>query len=214
MNQTYLRRIALAWEDAWQNNAVKLHLITSVLLFVICFQIQFYFLNKFQFRQGMMIHDRILEFFTPRDFSVLIFLMIYGALLGTFLLVLQYPKKIIAAFYGYALLTVMRTFSIYFVPLEPPTGMIFLNDPIARFFLFQETVVTKDLFFSGHIASISFFLFVLDDKHHRLLAFLFTVVLSVLLIIQRVHYSADVFAAPFFAYASYRFGQKIVEKWL
>lgn len=212
MNQEYFRKVAMAWDDAWRQRALKLHLFTSITLFIICFEVQFHFLNKFQFRHGILIHDRILAFFTPRDFSTVIFLMIYGTLIVTFLLVLENPKKVIAAFYGYSLLTVMRTLSIYFVPLEPPMGMIFLNDPVARFFLFQETVVTKDLFFSGHIASITFFLFVLDDKHYRLLVFLFTVVLALLLIIQRVHYSADVFAAPFFAYVSYRFGHKMVEK--
>lgn len=212
MNQRYIQKTNWAWQNALRENAVKKHLMFSFTAFIVSFEVQFYFLNEFQYRQGVLLHDQVLNFFTPRDFSLLIFLLVYGAMLTTILIVLQYPKKFVAALYGYALLTIMRTISIYFVPLEPPVGMIFLNDPIARFLMFKEHAVTKDLFFSGHIASLFFFLFVLENKHHRQILFVITLLIGVLLIIQRVHYSTDIFAAPFFAYACYRVAQKLMER--
>lgn len=210
MNQRYIEKTNWAWQNAWRENTVRKHFMFSLTAFIVCFEIQFYLLNKFQYRQGTLLQDHLLNFFTPRDFSLLIFLLVYGAMIGTILIIIQYPKKFVAALYGYALLTVMRTLSIYFVPLEPPAGMIFLNDPIARFLMFKEHEVTKDLFFSGHISSLFFFLFVLENRQQRQILLAITLLLSGLLIIQRVHYSADIFAAPFFAYACYRFSQRLL----
>jgi hypothetical protein len=93
--------------------------------------------------------------------------------------------------------------AMYLVALEPPSTMIPLTDPFAEYFT-TGSVMTKDLFFSGHTATL-FFLFLITEK--KLLRFLFlcaSIAIAVLVILQHVHYTIDVLAAPFFTYAAYK----------
>jgi hypothetical protein len=91
---------------------------------------------------------------------------------------------------------------MYLLPLEPPVTMIPLSDPFAEYFT-TGSVMTKDLFFSGHTATL-FFLYLMTEK--KLLRYVFlcaTITVALLVMAQHVHYAIDVFAAPFFTYAVY-----------
>ena len=73
--------------------------------------------------------------------------------------------------------------------------------PFLNFFIYQGTI-DGDLFFSGHTATICLLLF-WTVKFKWVFA-LFGVVLGILLMVQRVHYSIDIIAAIPFAYLSVR----------
>jgi len=86
--------------------------------------------------------------------------------------------------------------------LNPPEKMIPLNDPVVEFFGTGQ-LLTKDLFFSGHTATI-FLLYLLADKKLLKTFFLVSaIVVGIGVLLQHVHYSIDVFVAPFFAYCSF-----------
>jgi hypothetical protein len=81
--------------------------------------------------------------------------------------------------------------------------MIPLSDPFAEYFT-AGSVMTKDLFFSGHTATL-FFLFLITEK--KILRYIFlcaTMAVAILVLAQHVHYTIDVFAAPFFTYGAYK----------
>jgi membrane-associated phospholipid phosphatase len=89
--------------------------------------------------------------------------------------------------------------------------MILLNDPFVQFFGSGD-VLTKDLFFSGHTATL-FLLFLISEKKYLKIIFLLcTILVGIAVLLQHVHYTIDVLAAPFFAYASYKLAAVINEK--
>lgn len=79
-----------------------------------------------------------------------------------------------------------------------------MKDPFVQLFD-TGVVLTKDLFFSGHVATL--FLLLLTARHRvpRAAFLLATVVVGAGLIWQHVHYTIDVLTAPFIIFACYRF---------
>lgn len=82
------------------------------------------------------------------------------------------------------------------IPLREPLDLIFLEDPFMNDLIYPRRIV-RDLFFSGHTALI-FSMFLLSGK--KLVFLILTIIVGVSLMIQRVHFSIDVFAAIPFAY--------------
>jgi membrane-associated phospholipid phosphatase len=71
--------------------------------------------------------------------------------------------------------------------------------------------LTKDLFFSGHTATL-FILFLVSEKKIIKTVFLIsTIAVAIAVLLQQVHYSIDVFAAVFFTYACYKLLVKVRE---
>jgi membrane-associated phospholipid phosphatase len=100
---------------------------------------------------------------------------------------------------------------MFLLPLEPPALLIPLRDPFVQY-LGTGTLLTKDLFFSGHTSTL--FLLFLTARGARLKAIFVvcTVGVAISVLLQHVHYSVDVFVAPFFAYAAYRVALAIDRK--
>jgi hypothetical protein len=155
-------------------------------------------------RQGLLINDRILDLLTPHDFSLPIFILEYSAMFLVIFFTLIHPEQFLKGMQMFIIITFARTISIYLVPLEPPMGMVPLNDPMASFFLHTKNVfVTKDLFFSGHISALTMLFLISKQKWLRQYVAFACVTVSVLILWQHVHYSLDVLAAPAIAYLSY-----------
>jgi len=88
-------------------------------------------------------------------------------------------------------------------PLEAPPGMIPLDDPLVRL-LGPGKLLTKDLFFSGHTATLFLLGCAVPGRRSRILFFVCTAIVGISVLWQHVHYTIDVLAAPLFAYASFR----------
>ena len=71
-------------------------------------------------------------------------------------------------------------------------------------FMYTGKQVNKDLFFSGHTATMYLLYLMLPAGIYRKLAFIGALVMMVCLLFQRVHYTVDVIVAPFFAYGALR----------
>ena len=92
---------------------------------------------------------------------------------------------------------------MYVTPLEAPDNMLSLNDPLVQFFG-TGNILTKDLFFSGHTATLFLFFLIADKKYLKVIFLIFTSIVALAVLLQHVHYTVDVVAAPVFAYVSYR----------
>jgi hypothetical protein len=160
----------------------------------------FHYLNIWEFRTGERLNDPILNILRPADFSNFIFFFTYSTILIIVLSTIPYPGNFVRGLQAFSLITVLRTSSIYFFPLEPPADMIMLVDPVAEFFLHNETVVTKDLFFSGHTATLMLVYMFAQNKYLKIFCLIALIVAPALLIWQHVHYTIDIVVAPFVTY--------------
>jgi membrane-associated phospholipid phosphatase len=81
--------------------------------------------------------------------------------------------------------------------------MILLKDPLVEFFTVSKPF-TKDLFFSGHTATMFLMFLFVKGRFYKSVFLAGTVVLGLSVILQHVHYSIDVVTAPVFSYLAYR----------
>ncbi len=181
----------------------KIELIITVLFLTVILFIFPNFLAFVEGRQGVVLADPILELFKPIDLTWLTFGLIYISLIVAIFSFAAKPDILLLALQSYSLLVIFRMMVMYSAPLDAPERMILLNDPLVQF-LGSGEVLTKDLFFSGHTATL-FLLFLVSDKKRLKIIFLMsTVLVGIAVLLQHVHYTIDVLAAPFFAYSSYK----------
>lgn len=166
----------------------------------------FHYLRIYQLRPGYQINDLILNLLPPHNFSAPIFILEYVTLLLVVIFLLPYPDRFVKGLQMAAIVLLARTMSVYCFALEPPKDMIVLYDPLASFFLHtKDIIVTKDLFFSGHISILALVCLVATNKYIKGWSIIATVLVAAMLLCQHVHYSLDVFCAPFVAFGSYKF---------
>ncbi|RMI00772.1 MAG: hypothetical protein D6681_11155 [Calditrichaeota bacterium] len=197
------RRRKSAWAEAWSHRPFQHQCLLAILFLGITLGIFANFVQFVEHRPGALLPDPIQEHFSPRNFTWPIFVLIYGSLAAAIYHLSRYPTRLVLAVQTYGLMVLMRLIAMYLTPLEPPPSMILLKDPFVELFT-TSTPLTRDLFFSGHTSTM--FLLFLVTPHARWRSFflLSTILIGIMVIWQHVHYAIDVFAAPFFAYGSYR----------
>lgn len=168
-----------------------------------------HFANWVEARLGVILDDPILRNFSTLDFTHIIFLQIYGAIIFSLITLRKQPISLARLFFSYALLVWFRITAMYLTPLDPPEGMIILRDPIVEWFGSGGRVLTKDLFFSGHTSLAFLFAYVARSLKVKFALYINATILASLLMAQKVHYSVDVFAAPFFAWMAFSVAGKI-----
>lgn len=188
-----------AWRQYGSDRVFQLHLGVTVIGFLAFLRWGIALISSFEARHGRVLADPILQALPPRDFSVPIFALIYSAIIITVFRLFWQPARLLFGLQAGLLILVMRTISLYLVPLEPPPGMILLEDPfIAWVFGSEQNVAVKDLFFSGHVAIMSVLIFVTESGYWRKYLVTATVLVATFIAWQHVHYSVDIFAAPVF----------------
>lgn len=112
---------------------------------------------------------------------------------------IQSPIIYVRYVWLYILICLTRLLTITLVPLAPPAGWVELVDPLTGVF-YGHSIITKDLFYSGHTATLVAMYFCLPKKSDRILVVIATITVGCLLLIQHIHYTIDVLAAPVFVY--------------
>lgn len=187
----------LSENNSWIELGLTLILLIATLIFFT------HFINSIEARNGAILNDPILKLFKPVDLSGLIFSIIYISIITGLISFLTNPKKLMFAFQVYTLVVLVRILTLYLTPLNAPGNMIPLVDPIVKN-LGTGRLLTKDLFFSGHTATMFFLFLVSGNKKMKILFFSGFIIIAIAVLLQHVHYTIDVFAAPFFTYASFR----------
>lgn len=166
-----------------------------------------------QSREGVLLHDLLLDVLPPTDLSIPIFTILYTLIVVSVLALLTQPVKLLIALQAYTLLTIFRFITLYTVALEPPAALVPLNDPFVNLFFYQE-IVTKDLFFSGHTSILILLGFCLPVRWLKITLFLGAASIGTMVMIQHVHYTIDVLAAPAFATLAFYVIQRFhTRKW-
>jgi hypothetical protein len=193
------------WSAALSSRSFRNQFFLTLLVFAGIAMHNFHYLRVWQTREGVQINDAVLNQLPPHDFSLEIFLVEYCTMLLITIITVQHPERFVTGLQMFALLILFRTISIYFFPLEPPRDMILLDDPFATFFLHsKDTYVTKDLFFSGHISTLSLLILISTNKYVKAWALAATIIVGSLILWQHVHYTLDVVLAPVAAFICYK----------
>lgn len=174
----------------------------SILLAVILGILPSFFAN-IELRKGVQVHDWVLAQIPAHNVSVLIFSIIWGMGALAFYRAARRPSMYVTYVWAYALIMIVRMFTISMVKLDPPAGLIQLTDPLTGVF-YGHATITKDLFFSGHTSTLLLIYLTMDKKGDRIIGLIAVFIVACLLLVQHVHYTMDIVAAPFFVYPIYR----------
>ena len=183
------------------NSRIELAL---TLIWLVCTLVFFtHFINIVEAREGVQLNDPVLRIINPVDLSGFIFSIIYISIIIGLINFLNEPNRLVFALQVYSLLVMIRIVTLYLTPFNPPEQMIPLIDPVVKNFGTGQ-LLTKDLFFSGHTATMFFLFLVSVNRKIKTLFFFGFIAIAIAVLLQHVHYAIDVAAAPFFTYASYR----------
>jgi len=197
------------WELAWQDTQFKQKFLLGAGLFATLLPVFPIFYQFIQGRNGYDQQDIVLQTLPCIDVSMPIFIITWIMGILTITRALQKPEIFLLFMYGFIVLNVVRFFTIALIPFDPPSGLIPIVDPISNHF-YGESYVTKDLFFSGHTATQFLFYLCLKRKSEKAMALFGTIAMGILVLIQHVHFTIDVFCAPFFAYICYVIARRLV----
>ncbi len=191
------------WKAVFKSSSKRSVLISGLILLIgIAFILPVFF-NKVQKVKGVVLHDRLLATIPSHNVSIAIFSIIWGMSFLAFYRAIYRPSVVLIFIWTLIFVCVARMISISLVPLDPPAGLIPLSDPVTGIF-YGESNITKDLFFSGHTATVTLMFLCLQKKTDKIVAFTAIIVLAVLLLVQHVHYTIDILAAPLIVYSLFR----------
>ncbi len=198
----------MLWKEFLSSKRNRVELIITLLFLVAILIALTNFLNFVEFRSGVVFQDPLLILFNPVDLTWLIFGLIYLSLLTAVISFASKPARLLFAFQLYTFMVIVRIAGMFLLPLDPPDTLIVLKDPFVEFFGTGQTL-TKDLFFSGHTATLFIFFLIEDNKILKSVFLFCTIGVAITVLLQHVHYTIDVFAALFFTYACYVLLRKI-----
>ena len=208
--KTYFLQIISAWLEAWEDKSFRLKIILLPGLFILYSAITQKLGHYVQMRKGVLLSDRLLDFIPQFDFSLAIFLLLYGSISFLFITHLHKPKVILRVIEMHFFVAVVRQICILLVALEPPTGIIVLRDIFLENTVYpRNSPLTKDLFFSGHVASIWIYFLCAEKKFVKNWMLFATFLMTFMILSMRVHYTYDIYGAFFFTTIIYFFPQWI-----
>src|SRR6478609_1295913 len=135
----------ITWKQALQSKRFRLHLVGSGIgaIFLISF-LPYFFNDILQPKAGISLNDFILKQFTPKDWSWIIFGIIYTCVLLVIAFNYSKPFAILIGVETYILVNIIRMITLYSFTLEPPQGIIPLIDPLITKIAYGDTVFLKD----------------------------------------------------------------------
>ena len=157
------------------------------------------FFQHIEQRPGVQLHDFVLARVPAIDVSLYIFLIEWGMGLLILIRAIKTPAIYVRYVWLYIVISLSRLLTITLVPLAAPANLVELVDPITGVF-YGHAVITKDLFYSGHTATLVAMYFCLPRKSDRNVVVIATIAMACLLLVQHVHYTIDIVAAPVFVF--------------
>lgn len=155
-------------------------------------------------RGGIALDDPLLDALPPTDLSVPLFVLLYAVIALFVVGISRRPLLFLRAAQAYVLLLALRILTMALVPLQPPADYVALNDPVSMLFYPGQQPFASDLFFSGHTATVFLLYLAAPWRIGRPLLLLATVLIGLAVLVQHVHWTIDVLAAPVFAWIAWR----------
>lgn len=198
-----------SWQVAWSSPLFRIKMILGLICIIAALSVFPGFLAAMELRDGIVLNDWVLNHIPAHDVSIPIFIILYFVSLLGFIRVYQNPKIALMGIWGFAFLFFARMTTIMLVPLNPPGDFITLSDPAAVIFYGANTI-TKDLFFSGHTATLLLSALCFEKKTDKVVTFILALIIGFLLLVQRVHYTIDILGAFVFSFLCWYLAKKVV----
>lgn len=200
------------WKEAAANPAFRKRLYAGLVIWIAVLIAFPFFFNYIESRNGIILNDFIINAFPAYDVSVPTFLIIWSMFMLFLYRAIYNPQLFLLFLWGFIFLSLSRFITIYLVPLNPPAQIIALRDPITNIFYGKNhSFITKDLFYSGHTSTQFLMFLCFQKKADKTLALLSTIIIGTLVLVQHVHYSIDVIAAPILTYLVYLLSKLVVK---
>jgi hypothetical protein len=210
LNQPEIKK---AWRDAMSDPFYKKRILTGFIIWTAILIAFPFFFNFIETRDGIILNDFIISKLPAYDVSIPTFIIIWSMFFLFLKRAIYNPDLLLLFLWGFIFLSISRFISIYLVPLNPPEQLIALRDPITNIFYGKKHgFITKDLFYSGHTSTQFLMCLCFTKRSDKLLAFIATILVGLFVLIQHVHYSIDVIAAPFFTYLVYLLSKQMVKR--
>lgn len=194
----------MTWKTAFKHGLFRLQFALTCAVVLVGLFFVAAFLNFVESRPGIVIPDPLLKQFHPIDLTWPIFTVIYACVFLAFYGLRNRPIQIVVGLQAYGLMICFRLMSMYLLPLDPPREMILLEDPVVKQLVSGHHTPVRDLFFSGHTSTLFLLFLAAEHKGLKIFFSLATAFIALAVVLQHVHYSVDVLAAPFFAYGSFK----------
>lgn len=198
----------MTWKEYIKNNTSRF--LAFLLLFVLTLVFVYKTLLYVENREGSVLYDPLLSLFNAFNVSVPLFLLTYSGTLIGVIYAIRNPLLAIETAVTYMFILWLRMLCMYLTPLNPPDGIIPLRDFILEATFYSGQVNVKDLFFSGHTASMFLFFIIAKNKKIKYLFAIYTIFVASLVLIQHAHYTIDVLVAPIMVYFSHQLALKFM----
>ncbi len=181
-----------------------------VLMFVVFLFNRFLLWNEN--REGIVFNEPFFQYFEARDYSVVIVLLLYASV-GFFLFYnIKKPLLLSRFVWSYIFILLMRMVALFFLPLYCDPDAVKLEDPLLNNLIYPNNYVERDLFFSGHATMMVSFYWCFKNSTIKRVYLVGAVLVSTLLVLQKVHFTIDVLAAPLFSYISIWLADWVMKK--
>lgn len=150
-------------------------------------------------RPGVLPPEPLLHILPAADLSVPLFVLLYATIAYGLLRLVRSPERLLRGMQAYVVLLLLRMLTMWSWTLEPPPGLMDLTDPVTQVFYPGATPFRKDLFFSGHTATLVLLALAMPTFRDRVFVAIAAVVVGSAVLVQHVHWTVDVLAAPVFA---------------
>jgi hypothetical protein len=192
------------WSEAWAERGFRWRLALTAPVLVATLAALAALVKWVERRPGAVLPDPVLAMIAPRDVTWPVFTLIYVGILLAVLLLARSPVRLVLGVQAYVVMALLRIVVMWATPLDPPPGMIVLEDPLVQGFGGASQALTRDLFFSGHTSTMFLLCLAVPGRAAKAYFLACTAAVATLVLVQHVHYTVDVLAAPAFAYAAWK----------
>lgn len=203
-------RAGISWGQALRSPRFSVALLAALAFGAALVLVLPLFFQWIAAKPGAVPSDPLLARLGPFNVSHATFAVLYGTLVLVVARIAKRPMVVLRGLVAYVVLLLLRMASMALVTLEPPAGIIPLVDPVTQVFYPGATPFLKDLFFSGHTATLALMTLLAPRGAVRGLAALGTLAVAVLVLAQHVHWSVDVLAAFPAAWLAWAAGGKLI----
>ncbi len=184
----------------------------ALFIFALSLIFQFYAGAYSAYRGTQFVGDVLLDNIPAINLNPIVVEGALWAILGSVILILAKPRYIIFTLKAVALFLAMRAFFVAVTHLGIYPNQIL---PSASFFdqLYVSLGLETGYFFSAH-AGLPFFMALIfwNEKTWRIFYLALSALFGVSVLLAHVHYSIDVFAAPFMAYSIFKLSEYLFKE--
>jgi len=209
----FFKTIRFNHKTNWNKESLQ-SLLFGTVLFIIALVLQKFANDYLLSLKGVAVDDLILKNIPSIDID---FFIIQGALILTAIIVLLFlakPKYLCFGLKAVSMFIIIRSFFIILTHLGAVPTQIVLDKNSVGFWLYDILFnSSNDYFFSGH-TGLPFLMALIfwPEKLWRYFFIFASVVLGASVLLTHIHYSIDVFAAPFITYSLFVLTRKVFGK--